>query len=315
MSNSKWRNILVLFVALVLAISATGCLEEETMDEALEVNEIFIEQAMALSNEEFTIEASVTNTENRTGDYTVILEKEDEVIKTSTISLSPGETKSITFEHKITETGLYNLTIGNQSTEIRIVEGEIETLDDIKTLEFKTTINDSNKTHVMIEDPATEELKIKINIEDQDITGILNLEDNVVEISSGALSLESQVDLDEVEDIEDLIEVFEDFQTLFGFFGGFETQFDEFDNISNIDMNETNDLINETELNQTDLNQSIEETLNKFVEEFSYELFNAEDPYDIEEISFKCPSTETEVKIFDIKVNEGLPENTFTVYA
>ncbi|OUJ19067.1 putative S-layer protein containing OB-fold domain [Methanonatronarchaeum thermophilum] len=309
--KSKWKLFLVLAVTLFLLVSVSGCVEEQTMDDALEVVDLKINPSISEVDELLTIQANITNTDNEAGDYEVYLEKNSDVVKTSTITLNPGETKQVSFEHQISETGLYNITIADKSTEIRIVEGEIESLNDIKTIEFKTMINDSNETHIMVENPATEDLKIKIDIIEQDITVVLNLESDLVHFKHGTSTITQDISLDEVESIEDLVEVFEDLNTFFGFFMDFNIPItDLIGELDEDDVNETTDLVNETDLNG-DLNESVEQFIDKIVDE----IVNAEDPYIVDEITFKDPVHDLEIKVFDIKINEGFPDNTFVFYA
>ncbi|RZN63217.1 DUF1616 domain-containing protein [Methanonatronarchaeum sp. AMET6-2] len=308
MSRSKWRLTLVIAISLLITLSVAGCVEEETTDPALEIDEIELDQPMVALGEEFTVSTSITNTENETGEYTVVLEKDGDPIRTETYSLGPGESKEISISHETTDTGLYNLTIGDQTTEIRVVEGDIEALSDIETLEFKLTINDGNETHVMIEDPATEDLKLKIDFIDQDMTITLNLENNII----GFNGFFTTIDFNDVDDVGDLVDLIEQSQDIFRFifddlpFNG-ESNFTE-------DFNGSNDLINESEFNETLQNETMNETMQEFIDKVIDQILMAEDPYEVDEIVFDDPFTGMEIKVFEIKINEGFPDNTFAVY-
>ncbi|WP_225316435.1 MULTISPECIES: PGF-pre-PGF domain-containing protein [Haloferax] len=74
--------------------------------------------------ESVTLIATVTNTGDQEGTYTLTFEAFDSVVETRTVSVSGGQTEVVTFEQTIDSPGEYTLTVNGEAITVNVEEGK-----------------------------------------------------------------------------------------------------------------------------------------------------------------------------------------------
>ncbi|UPV73845.1 PKD domain-containing protein [Halorussus limi] len=108
------------------------------------VTDVSVQSGSVEPGETATVTATVRNTGHADGTQQVKLTVGGEVVATKNVSVAAGETTDVTFEHTLAESGVYEVSVGDQNAEIVVKGVETTTTDESSSVETTATPDNSS---------------------------------------------------------------------------------------------------------------------------------------------------------------------------